>query len=410
MSYILNNQVSYSDSPNIDAFGRLRTSDPYNIFSFTQTLTSGTTYFEDYKSAAGATLTYLPNEVATQFTVTTTGDIARREQHGYNFYQPGKSQLVLLTGVFGTAVANTKKFMGYFNDSDGLYFGYSGTTFGVGLRTSTSGSVVETFTPQSEWNIDKLDTGSTLNPSGHHLDKSKTNIYIINFQWLGVGRVVFALDIDGVIVPVHQILNANNKTEVYMKTGNLPVRYEVSSQGGNDNTFKQICCSVISEGGQEEFGYPTTVSNGLTTRSISARNSVISIRLNNTFEGITNRMKAAPIGVEIFTTTANVNIYWELVLQRGYLNEDNLGGTPTWTDISGSPFQQSVNGTTVASGFTIASGFMSATNDRTEATVIPTKDFISLDMSGTTSDWLHLVVTPSATAAISGKIHMIARY
>jgi hypothetical protein len=410
MSYILNNQIAFSDSTAIDAFNRLRTSEPYNLFGFSHTLTSGDTYFETV-TIGSATTTFLPNEAAENLAVTTTGDRAIIEQHGYNFYQPGKSQLVFLTGIFGSGVANTNKFMGYLNDDDGLSFCYSGETFGVLLRTSTSGSPVDTFIPQADWNIDTLNTGSTLNPSGIHLDNTKTNIYVINFQWLGVGRVTYALDIDGVLVPVHQIRNANNKTEVYMRTGNLPVRYEVSSTGGA-TSMKQICAAVISEGGQEDFGYPAIASTTLATqRSISngVRGSVVSVRLSTIFEGLDNRMKATPLQVELYVSSNAIG-YWELVLQRSHLGENNLGGTATWTQVPLSPIEQSVNGTTVESGITIASGIISSQNDRIETIIVPTKDFLSLNLTGNTSDWLHLCVTPTSNSNWFGSLTLNCKY
>ena len=406
MSYIFNNQISFSDSPNLDSFGRLRVSDPQNLFSSTLVVDSGSTVYETYTLSGSATYNSSHSDVT--FSVNANnGARVLREQHGYNVYQPGKSQLILLTGVFGTGVTNTKKYMGYYNDNDGLMFMYSGTTFGLNLRTSTSGSPVESFVPQSSWNIDTLISGSTLNPSGYHLDTTKTNIYIINFQWLGVGRVIYALDLDGVIIPVHQILNANNKTSVYMSTGTLPVRFEVSSQGGSDNTFKQICASVISEGGQELVERVNVVSNGLTTRTFSTRRSVISTRLSDTYAGKTNRTTIIPLRTEIFTNTSTINAYWELVLTKGYLGENNLGGTPTWVGLNGTPIEYSVNGTTVTGGTVIDSGFVSTTNQagvRTTSTTFIGKDFLSLNYSGGTSDWLHLVITPSANSTWGGTL------
>jgi hypothetical protein len=406
MSFIFNNEIRYADSPNIDAFGRLRTSEPENIFSSTLVIDSGRTVYETYTLSGSAT--YNSNSSDVSFSVNANnGARVLREQHGYNVYQPGKSQLVLLTGVFGTGVANTKKYMGYYNDNDGLMFMYSGATFGINLRTSTSGAAVEAFVPQTDWNIDTLITGSSLNPSGYHLDTTKTNIYIINFQWLGVGRVVYALDIDGIIVPVHQILNANNKTVVYMSTGSLPIRYEVSSQGGTDNTFKQICSSVISEGGQELFERVNVVSNALTTRTFATRQSVISARLSNTYAGKTNRTTIIPLKSEVFTNTATINAYWELVLTKGYLGENNLGGSPTWTGLSGTPIEYSINGTTVTGGTVIDSGFVSTTNQagvRTTSVNFVGKDFLALNYSGGTSDWLHLVITPSASSTWGGTL------
>jgi hypothetical protein len=190
MSFILNNEISFADSPNLDAFSRLRVSEPFNLFNYGSTVTSGSSYFEDFKS--GGTLTFNQNTSDVTFSVTTNGNRVFREQHGYNVYQPGKSQLILLTGIFGTPTSNVIKRIGYYDDFDGLFFASTGGTgtFGVCLRTSTSGVPVDTFIPQSQWNIDTLNTGSTLNPSGIHLDLTKANIFIINFQWLGVGRVV----------------------------------------------------------------------------------------------------------------------------------------------------------------------------------------------------------------------------
>jgi hypothetical protein len=415
MSFIINNQISFSDSANIDAFGRLRVSEPFNLFNYGSTVSSGASYFEDYRS--GGTLTFNQNTSDITFSVTSSGNRLLREQHGYNIYQPGKSQLILLTGVFGTPTANVTKRMGYFNDNDGLFFASTGGTgtFGVVLRTSTSGAVVDTFIPQSQWNIDTLDTGSTLNPSGIHFDITKANIFIINFQWLGVGRVVYALDLDGQIIPVHQILNANKNTEVYMKTGTLPVRYEVTSQGGSDNTFRQICASVISEGGQDEIGYPLSISNGLTTRTFASRQAVISVRLAPLLNSQTNRTKAIPTSIELFTNTATINAYWELVLQKGYLGESNLGGSPTWTPLSGSsnPLEYSINGTTVIGGEVIDSGFLSVTNQagiKTAVSIPSSKAFIANNYSGNTSDYLHLVITPSASSSWAGKISLLAQY
>jgi hypothetical protein len=417
MSYILNNEIRFSDSPNIDAFGRLRTSEPYNIFNSTSVVTNGDIGYETLligTSSGTASMTYNQAKSEVQFNVTGNGQTIIREQHGYNHYQPGKSQLILLTGIFGATVSNTTKRMGYYNDLDGLFFQFGATgSFGVTKRTSTSGTAVDTFYPQTTWNIDTLINGNALNPSGYNLDLSKTNIFIINFQWLGVGRIVFALDLDGVIVPIHQILNGNLRTEVYMRTANLPVRYEVISTGGTDSSFKQICASVISEGGQEEFGYLHTVSNGLTVRTFTTRQAVLSVRLSPTFYNQINRVIGRPYNFELLTTTATVNAYWELILQRGFKGENNLGGSPTWIGLTASPFDYSVTGTTVATGTVIDSGFMktsTAAGESVSNVVIDPKTFLSMNITGNTSDWLHLVVTPSVSSSWAGKITVTGEY
>ena len=412
MSFIFNDEIRYSDSPNIDAFGRLRVSNPIKLFASTLTITSGDTYYETITTGSGSE-TYNVDRSEMQFNVTGNGDSVIREQHGYSYYQPGNSQLVFMTGIFGSPATGVVKSMGYNNSDDGLMFKLSGSTFGVSLKTSTSGSPVETFIPQSEWNIDTLDTGHTLNPSGYHLDITKTNIYVVNFQWLGVGRIIYGLNIDGELVPVHQILNANNNTAVYMKTANLPVRYEVSSTSGSDSSFRQICSTVITEGGEKLTGYPNIVSNGLTTRTFSPRQSVISMRLSPTFQGKTNRVIIEPQTIELLTTTTDVDCYWELILQRGYLGETNLGGAPTWVTSPNTPLDYSVNGTTVVGGTVLDSGFLSITKQSGTAAltnILKIKTIMALDSSGANSDYLHLVVTPNANSSWSGVIKVISIY
>lgn len=412
MSFILNNEISFGDSQNLDAFGRLRISQPETIFSFTPDITSGSSFFETFLS--GGSVSYNQDKSDITFSVSSNGDRTLRQQHGYNFYQAGKSQLINLTGIFGTPTTNVIKRMGYYDDEDGLFYQLSGSTFGVVLRNSTSGSIVDTFIPQSDWNMDTLNTASTLNPSGIHLDVTKANIYIIEFQWLGTGRVIFAINLDGINIPIHQINNSNINSSVYMKTGSLPVRYELLSTGGSDSTFKQICSTVISEGGQDLQGFPFSVSNGLTTRTFAARQVVISLRLSSLFDGTKNKGRVLPTSIELFTNTATVNAYWELVLQKGYLGQNNLGGSPTWVSTStNSPIQYSVNGTTVLSGETIDSGFLSTTNQsgvRNIVSITPGKSFLALNYSGNTSDWLHLVVTPSVNSTWAGKISVLAIY
>lgn len=414
MSFIINNEIKFSDSINLDGFGRLRISEPFNLFNSTNVLTSGDTYYETILSG-GCSVNYNQDKSEVQFNITGNNQRALREQHGYNYYQPGKSQLIYLSGIFGTPTNNIFKRMGYYNDNDGLYFELSGLTFGITLRTSTNGSIINTFINQSSWNIDTLNTGSTLNPSSIHLDITKTNIFVVYFQWLGVGRVIFALDIDGILIPVHQILNANVKDIVYMKSGNLPVRYEVlSTTGSTDSTFKQICSSVISEGGQTDIGYIYTISNGLTTRTFSSKQAVISIRLANTFFGQPNRTIVKILNAEVLTTTnTGVNAYWELVYQRGYLGENNLGGSPTWSSLANSPLEFSVNGTTVLSGTTIDSGYIRTTLQSGESVgsiTIDSKILMALNYSAGTSDWLHLVITPDGNSSWSGKVNLRVNY
>ncbi len=83
--------------------------------------------------------------------------------------------------------------------------------------------------PQSQWNIDRADgTG----PSGYNLDISKMQMAYIDYTWYGAGHIRFGFrGVNGDIVYCHRIPNNNVNTSAYMRSGNLPGRFEVSNVG-----------------------------------------------------------------------------------------------------------------------------------------------------------------------------------
>ena len=82
----------------------------------------------------------------------------------------------------------------------------------------------ETRVPQSQWNIDKCDgTG----PSSYNLDLTKMQMFYIDYSWYGAGSIRFGFrDTKGKISYVHKFVNNNVNYEAYMRSGNLPARYE----------------------------------------------------------------------------------------------------------------------------------------------------------------------------------------
>jgi hypothetical protein len=83
--------------------------------------------------------------------------------------------------------------------------------------------------PQSQWNLDKCDgTG----PSGYVLDLAKMQMLYIDYTWYGTGFIRFGMRMtDGRINYCHKIINNNLRTAAYMRSGNLPARYEVNNIG-----------------------------------------------------------------------------------------------------------------------------------------------------------------------------------
>jgi hypothetical protein len=235
---------------NVDAFGRLRTSGPYTLFDSQNRYAKNDLF--DETTATGGTVTYDANASTVLLNVTTSsGSSVVRQSYRSFSYQPGKSLLSLNTFVMDAAKANVRTRVGYFNEQNGVFLERNGTTINIVRRTYTSGAAVDTVVPQSSWNGDKLDgTGD----SGYTLDLTKAQILWEDFEWLGVGSVRVGFVIDGGYIVCHTFQNANNLNSVYMTTAMLPVRYEITNTGAaaSASTLKQICSTVISEGGYEK--------------------------------------------------------------------------------------------------------------------------------------------------------------
>jgi len=282
---------------NTDAFGRLRVSQPYTLFDSSNRYAIDNQF--NTSTATGGSTTYLPNESSVSLSVTTSsGSEVVRQSYRSMPYQPGKGLLVLATFVMNTAKANLRQRVGYFSTDNGVYLEQNGSGITFVVRTSTSGSVDNSrFVAKANWNGDKLDgTGA----SGITLDLTKTQILFIDFEWLGVGSVRCGFVINGQFIVAHTFHNSNIQTSVYMTTAILPVRYEITNIGtvASSSAMKQICSSVMSEGGYEVVSAELAArrTNVLTTISTTFL-PLLSIRLNSSRLGavvLPNRVAALP--------------------------------------------------------------------------------------------------------------------
>jgi hypothetical protein len=97
---------------------------------------------------------------------------------------------------------------------------YRGATTSYSLVAKT----VDTKIPQSEWNLDTMDGNG---PSGYDIDLTKMQMFYIDYSWYGAGFIRWGLrGVDGNITPVHKLPNNNANAEAYMRSGNIPARYE----------------------------------------------------------------------------------------------------------------------------------------------------------------------------------------
>lgn len=330
---------------NFDAFGRLRTSAPYTLFESQSQYNASGLLWEDVLTAGG-TSTHQSASSTVRLRVSTSGDKVVRQTRQYFRYRPGKSQFVAITFQSdSTSDADVRRRIGYFDASNGAFFEQVGTTLKFCVRNGGSDSCAS----QGSWNVDDLDGAGA---SGYTLNILKSQILLIDLQWLGVGRVRFGFDIDGKAVLAHQVLNANTVTATYMATANLPLRYEIEATGTVSTTHDlyAICATVQSEGGFEsELGYPRGAGSA-TAISVTTRRNVLAIRPKATFNGIVNR---GLIAFESAVQTATTNsAYCELIYNP------TLGGSPSWTSAgTNSIVEYDVAGTTITGGDVLAGWF-----------------------------------------------------
>lgn len=334
-----------------DAFGRARTTQPFTLFE------SQHRYFEnskwDTETATGGTTTHVPTESVVNLAVTTTsGSKVYRETKRVFAYQPGKSLLVMTTFSMSTPKTNLRQRVGYFSSLNGVYLENDGVYNYIVLRSQSLGST--TRIRQDAWNADKFDgTGS----SGRNIDVNKTQILWMDIEWLGVGDIRVGFVVDGGFVLAHTFHNDNEQTTTYMTTAVLPVRYEIENTGttASASTMKQICTTVISEGGFELSGFQhavgTPITSSYTLTTAGTYYPVVSLRLKSTALDDLAILSAISL---LGSSSAGVNYNWKIV------NADTVTGGTWVSGGSNSSVEYNITGTATTGGDVVASGYVSA--------------------------------------------------
>jgi hypothetical protein len=375
-----------------DAFGRLRVSEPFTLFD------TNARYYDhgQFSNAISGTgnVVYVENQCSFQLNVgSTNGDSVIRETKKVFPYQPGKSQLTLLTFCMNTPKTGLRQRVGLFGAADGVFFENDGTFNYMVIRSGSTG--LEERVRQDAWNGDRLTgTGGTTNPSGVTLYPNRTQIYHADVEWLGVGSVRVGFVIDGVFIICHTFNHANQpgNTRVYMTTATLPIRYEITNTANTAGASQitQICSTVISEGGYNNFGTTQTAGTGTTQKRLSNANTyypIVSIRLAPT------RLDSIVFPRQIDVLSPSVNYYRWTLLENATLTGATWAGTsPTGT------VQYDLAATAVSGGTEIQTGYASAR----ELTQLSATDFFQFQLGRTlagVSDTVTLALAATANNA-----------
>jgi hypothetical protein len=351
---IIAGNITNVNSMATDAFGRQRVSNPFTLFDSSHRYKDNGLW--NTSIASGGSAIFSPTEGLVNLNVdTTSGSQVLRETAKVFSYQPGKSLLVMNTFVMAPAQNNLRQRVGYFGRDNGIYIQLNNNTTSFVERSLSTGVVTETVVNQSSWNVDKMDgTG----PSGVVLNISKAQIFFMDIEWLGEGTVRVGFVIDGVFIICHKFNHANLITSTYITTATLPLRYEITNTGvtATASTLKQVCSTVLSEGGYELRGAQQAIGTPiLTPRTFAAAGTfypMTGLRLLST------RLDAVVIitAVSILGLGNGKNYAWRIVQSTTI-----TGGT--WTPVGGdSGVEYNLTGTSVAGGRVLAQGYVNSSN------------------------------------------------
>lgn len=344
----------------VDAFGRARMSTPLTLFDSSHRYADNGLWCTS-NTSSNSTVTFNQSAGLIELAVTTAAnaEIIRETTKVFS-YQPGKSLQAIQTFVMEPK-ANVRSRVGYYGANNGIYLEVSGNTAYFVERSLSTGTVQETRVAQSDWNMDTLLGPVASSPSGLTLDLTKAQIMFADIEWLGLGTVRCGFVINGQLIHCHSFHHANIITSTYMTTASLPLRYEIKNLAATASatTMKQVCSTVISEGGYELRGTQQSIgmgaNNALNLAVAGQFYPVISLRLKRERED----------AVVILTALSILGIGNNARFRYQLLSNPTLGNS-SWTSAgTNSSVEYDMSANTVSSGRVLASGYLAASTQST---------------------------------------------
>ena len=289
----------------------------------------------------------------------------------YHHYFPGSSHLYMSTCALNnpTQAGSTRRW-GMFDANNGFFFvvGTGGsaandnTGFCAVIRSNSSAAIAERggkdlIIPRNSWNGDKLDgTGD----SQQVLDLSKDNIWWIDVQWHGSGRVRFGTYIDGQRVVCHSYYHGNAYEYSMTQTASLPVCFSNKSSGTTSQELylETWSVSVWTETTKDliKSGKPSTYASSQTTVTANISDSwqyLFSLSPKSNIDtGIVNHSLYMPTSISAYGfdngwTSASPSLD-ALIDLKGEVNSTHSGHS--FTAIPGTTVEVSTAGTSYGSG------------------------------------------------------------
>lgn len=336
--------VSFDPTVQVNTLGLLRTSTARVLFNRSERYPLEEDIYFSTSLVTGATSTHNADKAVRVLSVTATaGSKAVRQTRRYFRYVKGSPQTIITTGNMNGMVAGVTKTLGYFDDENGIFIKLNGTTPQVGVRSKTTGSVVDTTVNQNLWD-DPLDgTG----PSGETVDWTKQQFFYFDFAWLGIANIRFGLYLNGKIVIFHTVKSANIITTSWAQSAVLPLRQEIENVSGTATSMELACYVVQTEDGSNTVeGSFKSISSGPTAVTANTTEQVfLGIRINPIYKG-----NIFPSDYAVIVPSGNSTVYFK-VLYNPVLT------SPTWVDIPNSIAQRLDNQPAFTGGFLIDEGY-----------------------------------------------------
>jgi hypothetical protein len=193
--------------------------------------------------------------------------------------------------------------------------------------------------PQSQWNLDRCDgTG----PSGYNLDLGKMQMLYLDYSWYGAGFVRWGFRAtDGNIIYCHKVVNNNVNYEAYMRSGNLPGRYETNTFSRRTKLQATLASGDNTMNVANAITFPTAGTLWVYGNGLSEFVNYNGVSNNSpsgwTFNNLTRGQSGATINCIMSTTSTTLNLVAGQAttgIQPGmYVSNANIPGTAIITSV-----------------------------------------------------------------------------
>tara|TARA_R110000824_G_scaffold28180_7_gene95000 strand:+ start:7819 stop:9024 length:1206 start_codon:yes stop_codon:yes gene_type:complete len=348
MSFFPTTDISFADSEAIDAYARLRVSNPTTEFESKLLGDKNPLVWDDALLGVGALATYEVDRstLVMSVPVSTISSVVRQSKTRSNFH-PGKSHEVLLSFCMDGTTAGVTKEAGYNDAENGILLQFLGDTVQLTRRTNVTGAAVDVRVLQAAWSQDHFDgTG----PSGATINWSLAQTMFIDFEW-PTGRIRAGFVIDGKFWVGHKFLAANVLDRPSFGVPNLPIRYRIDAPTAllQPATMQVMASSVSTEGGSDEG-----LSTGITrTGYATAANTAFGPLMVLSQADGAGFINLVPKNLSLACDTS-AKFEWKLLLNPTFANpQPTLGALTNWittADIALTNASAVTVGTTLASG------------------------------------------------------------